>query len=279
MSKRLLKREKGVKTRRHKERLPFTAKNILELCWGLTLNLSHEEPQRELGKTFNEQFTRIINDREDSAEDTLFLENLLMVLAKTVRNIGFIRDEHVRFLDFRANEFAEERQNLNDIADFTSFSGSGLYAKIASFLGVGSVVDLWKGLGYPAVDIPLFFVAGLAGAILVTLSTHLYSKATQKKWEKKIETEQNNYWVNRFKPEMTYQLYILLGEIRVLVEKYYPQNKDEIIHNDELLMMDDEQLIWIIADDILPPDGLTWPPYLKTIAQVPSPQQNAQSEG
>jgi len=251
-------------TRKHnEEHLPFAVKSILELCWGLTLNLSHETQQQDLGKIFAEQFTQIFAKHEKNPEDAVFLENLVMALAKTVRNIGFVRENHVRYLEYTAQEFTEKMRNLNDAADFTSFSGSGLYSKIVSFLGIGSLADLVSSVGQSLTLILLFFVAGVIGALMVTLMVRAYHSDKRKKnMETMIEDEQNNYWVTKFKPGMVDQLYILFSETKALIEKYYPE-KDAMINNDDLLRMSMQELKDVIRNDILPPDSLTWPPYLE----------------
>jgi len=274
--KRLRKQRQVDPGKHHAEHLPFTVKSILELCWGLTLNLSHEKQQQDLGKLFAEQFAQIFANRERGSEDALFLQNLSMTLAGTVRNIGFVRENHVRFLNYTAQEFTEKMQNLKKVADFTSFSGSGLYAKVASFLGIGSLADLLSSVsglvssvGYWLTLILVFFFVGLLGALGVTLAVRKhYSDKKQESMKKEIENKQNDYWVHQFKPRMTDQLYILLSEIKRLIEKYYPEKRDVIIGNDHLLKMEDtEEVKEVISSQILPPDSLTWPTYLEKTVQ------------
>jgi len=67
---------------------------------------------------------------------------------------------------------------------------------------------------------------------------------------------------------MTDQLYILLSEIKRLIEKYYPEKRDVIIGNDDLLKMGDaEEVKRLISGQILPPDSLTWPTYPEKTVQ------------
>ncbi len=187
-----------------------------------------------------------------------------MALAKTVRNIGFVRENHVRFLEFTSEEFTEKTQNLNDIADFTSFSGSGLYSKIVSFLEIGSLADLVSSISESLQLILVFFVAGVLGALIVTFVVRTYHNDKRKKdMTDQVERLQDSYWITKFKPGMTDQLYILFSETKGLIEKCYPEKKDAMIKNDDLLGMDMQKVKDGIREEILPPDSLTWPLYLQ----------------
>jgi hypothetical protein len=84
-----------------------------------------------------------------------------MALSGSARNLGFIRLTHVEYLNFNGDRLRTRRQNLEQIADYSSFSGSGLFAKIGSFVGFGSVADLVTGLKLSVVYIPIFAVGGI----------------------------------------------------------------------------------------------------------------------
>src|SRR5206468_9326099 len=58
--------------------------------------------------------------------DKVFLENLLMTMTKTLRNMGFVRDSHVRYLDGKAKELQDNGKFLNDLSGITSLSKLGL---------------------------------------------------------------------------------------------------------------------------------------------------------
>jgi hypothetical protein len=246
---------------------PLTVRGILAMCWALTMNLSHEERQVELGKTFTDKFLQIFAEDEKAEINKPFLQNVLMELSSTLRSIGFIRANHVQYLDYEADRLTRKRKNLEQVADMASFSGSGLYAKVGSFIGFGSVANLVKGLGFPEGDILWFAVAGIAGAVGVTLGVKYYVSITDASWENEITTRQNEYWRKEFKPDVTAQLLSLFSQVKALIWEYYP-NANEIIQHDELLRMsNDNDVKRVISNQILPPDGLRWPPYIMPDAQ------------
>jgi hypothetical protein len=195
-----------------------------------------------------------------------------MTLSGTARSMAFVRAVHVQYLDFNADRLTRRRQNLEKIADFASFSGSGGFAKIGSFVGFGSVADLVKGFNYPQTDIPLFVVIGIAGALGLTFVVNRYVNYTDESWTQNITRMQDKYWKNQFKPDMVEELFNLHLAIRALIERFYPGAKDDIKSKDDLLRLNDDQVKDVIKKKILPPDGLNWPPFT-------FPPQSGQSPG
>jgi hypothetical protein len=249
-------------------------KGILELCWGLSLNLSSEKAQRELGESFKEQLFKALANRERSPDEVTFFDNLLMALSAAIRNIGFVRENHVRYIDFKAHQLAQEEQNLNQTADFFSFSGSGLYTKIASFLGIGSALDLanawrsYQSLGFQATDIAIFLVAGLFGVIVVTGIVRLYRYVKGKRGQLQAEKDLNAYWLNNYKPDMSAVLYTLVMDIRKLAAIYSSDSWSPISKDDDLLTGTAKQVKRLINDEILPPDSLAWLPWLPHLEEA-----------
>jgi hypothetical protein len=238
--------------------LPFTTRSLLEMCWGMTMNLSHETQQQELGKTLIQSSNSAFDKKKTDAANTDFLENLKMTFYCSVRNIGFIRASHVQYLDFNADRLTRRRQSLEQAADFASFSGSGLFTKIGSFLGVGSVFELVSKMNLPQIYIPIFAVGGVAGAFLTTFLVKIYVQLTDDSWEKKIWKKQSDYWKTEFKPDVTEELLHLYNAIKCLRTKFFP-NAD-----DELLSLKESEVKDFIRMNILPPDDLQWPP--RTVA-------------
>lgn len=117
--------------------IPFTVTNALYMCWGLTLKLSHENQQQEFGK---EYFSTIINKISSMRGiPKSFLSELLMILARTTRNMGFIRLAHVRHLEREAREYSELKELLSSISEI-SFSKDSIPLKIVSFFGFGGII-------------------------------------------------------------------------------------------------------------------------------------------
>jgi len=249
---------------------PLTARGILAMCWGSTMNFSHEAQQDELGKTFTDTFLQMFADAgKNSPTDQAFMQNLQMEIFGTLRSLGFIRENHVIYLDYQADKLTRRRQSLEQIGNLASFSGSGLFSKIGSFVGVGSVAELVLKFNLPQFYIPLFAAAGIGGAALLTIGVAIYVSHTDDSWVTKLTSKNNEYWKTRFKPDVTHQLLFLFRQIESLIKEYYP-NANEIFEHDELLNMSehDEKLVEaIIANEILPPDDLIWAPYIITSNQ------------
>lgn len=250
------------------ELFPLTARGILEMCWGLTMNFSHEDHQVVLGKTFTDKLLPLFDDMKNNPRDKAFVQALLMNIFGTMRSLGFIRENHVSYLDYQSDRLTRKRQSLEQIGSLASFSGSGLYSKIASFIGVGSLADVIAKLNLPEsfilpeLYIPLFAAAGIGGAFLLTFFVSRYVRWTEDSWVEQLTSGNNEYWKKHFKPDVTQQLLFLFCQIKSLLEEYYPDEKGKITEHDELLKMEDWKVEAIISDEILPPDGLLWSPYI-----------------
>lgn len=239
---------------------PFTTRSLLEMCWGMTMNLSHEEQQQSLGKILTDDFMQIFAAKQQTP-DPDFLQNLKMALSSAIRNIGFVRACHVQYFDFTTDQLTRRRQSIEHIADFASFSGSGLFAKLGSFVGVGSIFELISRMNLPQLYVPIFVVGGITGAFLVTVIVNIYVRLTDDSWVEKITRKQSDYWVTKFKPDVTEELFHLYTAIKWLVAKFYPGYKDELLQTG-----DDDLVKNFINNYILPPDDLEWPPYTVTLA-------------
>jgi hypothetical protein len=80
------------------------------MCWGMTLNFSHETQQQALGAMFNEQIKQIFAEVEKDASNGDFLRNLTLALSSSARNLGFIRITHINYLNFNGDRLNGRRQ-------------------------------------------------------------------------------------------------------------------------------------------------------------------------
>lgn len=250
------------------------------MCWGMTANLSHETQQQELGSTFIKIFMNIMTEREKDPTFLDYGQNLEMTLSSAIRSMAFVRANHVHYLDFNADRLTRRRQSLEQIADFASFSGSGLFAKLGSFVGVGSVADVVTHYDLPQIYIPVFAAFGIVGAFAITLGVSWHVSRTDKTWVNDITHSQTEYWREHFKPDMTEELYNLYLAIKALTERFYPDTKEEIEGKDELLRIREaSEVKKFISEKILPPDDLNWPPYTTNleVVQAPAPSQKKDS--
>jgi hypothetical protein len=274
-----------------KPAFPFNTKSLLQMCWGMTLNFSHETQQQALGAMFNNQFSdeykqifvpRLTANPDDP--NSIFLMNLQMAIASTIRNLGFIRITHSEYLNFNADRLSGRRQNLEEIADLASFNDAGLFTKIGSFIGLGSattIAGFVSGLGLSVILVPLFAAGGIGGALLVTIGVRVYVNRTDDSWDRKMRQEQNRYWKEHYMKDVTNELYDLYVSIIGLIDKFYPENeRDAIINNDELLKHHEypDWIKTVIREDILPPGDLQWFPFTQAAINQPSTSDSKGSD-
>jgi hypothetical protein len=235
---------------------PFSVRSILEMCWGMTMNLSHETQQQTLGNTFTTQLNQIFTAKENSLVNADFLQNLRMAIFGSLRTLAFVRENHKAYLDYTNAQATSRHASVESIADLASFSGSGLYAKLGSFIGVGSVASVVSTLKYPPYFILIFAGAGILAALIVTWAVHRQVSKTESTWDDKILKLNNEYWIKFYRPDMTDQLYHLYLDIKALVSRFYP----DLVAKDDLLGKSDDEVKKFIQDNILPPENLQWHP-------------------
>lgn len=144
----------------HEDKPPITIRSLMELCWGLSINFSHDQNQREMGKNAREKILRIFADYQTvtfGADDKItyyptldtkkFFDNVIMSIIKTMRNIGFTRNNHQNFLDSMKADYANTKKYYDDLSSFASLNEAGFAPKILSFLGGGSILSILSEFG------------------------------------------------------------------------------------------------------------------------------------
>lgn len=260
--------------------LPLTGKGLLKMIWGITLSLSHEVQERTMGDEFNTDFKEILVKYTKEDLHRSFIENLVLVMAGTLRDIAFMRENHVLYLDYKANKVTERRKNLESVADPGSFSGPGLYSKIGTFVGAGSIGPFVVHASDLQATVLVFGAIGFAGAVGVTLLVRAYSYLTEEPWEHRLMVSLNKYWRKNFKVDVTNQLFYARRHIKRLIHQCYDKNTAaKILKQDRFLTLDDDndvaQINQIISEEILPPDHLKWPPYYVNPPETTAPEKGA----
>ena len=132
---------------------PFTIRSLLQLSWGLSLNFSNEEGQKQLGQKIDEMLSGIwqrYRPEKLNAEKPVigqlsrnerFVENIVMSLTKTVRNIGLTRHAHVTYMEYNKKKFEREKKFYENLSSFVSFSPEGIIPKVLAFVGGGSIAS------------------------------------------------------------------------------------------------------------------------------------------
>jgi hypothetical protein len=271
---------------------PFTARSLLQMCWGMTLNFSHDAQQQALGAMFNAQFDqlnqiftpKLMTNISDSSGN--FMLNLQMAFSGSVRNLGFIRSTHMEYIRCNADRLNSRRQAFEQIADYASFSGSGLFAKVGSFFAAGSLADLvafFNKMGLSAIYIPIFLLVGIAAAFALTVTARVIVDWKDDTWDWKMRKDQNRYWKEHYKKDATNELYNLYLSIKELIVKFYPtEAAAAIMGNDELLKLIEESKVKkVIREQILVTDDLQWFPAVQasqTSTQPASSQASSQTQ-
>jgi hypothetical protein len=127
---------------------PFKLKALLRLAWGLTLNLSGDEAQQNMGIVFNEIFKKLWDQNSQNENTLRYLHNINGTLSSFLRNIGYEKDFLVVELDTQAKIRDKEIENVNQLADMTSLSSDGLITRIVAFFigGSTSLLGAWQSL-------------------------------------------------------------------------------------------------------------------------------------
>ena len=134
---------------------PIKVDATLHLAWGLTLNLSAQNNQGTLGQTLRDYFLKeitstYVGDKINDPKSKRYLDNLIALLSTYLRSIGYEKDVYDNFLDIQKSKKEQKITTINNLADFTSFSSESIIAKIASFVGIGSLVQLITSIRGPS---------------------------------------------------------------------------------------------------------------------------------
>lgn len=130
---------------------PFKLKALLRLAWGMTLNLSSDPAQQNLGSMFNEIFKKLWEQNSQNENILRYLHNINGTLSSFLRNMGYEKDFLVVELDTQAKIRDKEIENINELADMTSLSSDGLITRTVAFFigGATSVLAAWRSLFQP----------------------------------------------------------------------------------------------------------------------------------
>jgi len=140
------------KTKPKETEPPITIASLLNLCWGLSLNFSHEKSQTELGKEFQKKVFAILESYQTMKKDSTyhpdiktkkFFDNVTMSISKCLRNIGFARHAHNVFLDLKKDEYTNRQKYYTEIASISSLKKEGLVYKVLGFIGGTSILSVF----------------------------------------------------------------------------------------------------------------------------------------
>ena len=127
---------------------PFKLKALLRLAWGLTLNLSSDQAQQNLGNLFNDSFKKLWEQNSQNENTLRYLHNINGTLSSFLRNMGYEKDFLVVELDTQKKIQEKEIENVNELADMSSLSSDGLITRIVAFFigGATTLLGAWQTL-------------------------------------------------------------------------------------------------------------------------------------
>jgi hypothetical protein len=121
---------------------PITTSSIIRLVWGLTLNLSADQNQQIVGKSFLDQYMKLSTDSVNIREHKKFFDELNGPISSFLRNMGYEKDFLVQELDIGEKIRQKRIENIAELADMTSLSAEGLIARVIAFIFGGTITSL-----------------------------------------------------------------------------------------------------------------------------------------
>jgi hypothetical protein len=222
-----------------------------------------------LGNELSEEVSAMFNSYRDTGQlnEKQFVENVMIAVSKTLRNLGIAREAHVSYLNYKAGEYEEEQNYLNEVTSFSATSLDGLIPKLVGFLGGGSaltyssldglrtelvtvynntinrienitdptlkqqagnVVAFVNPLDLPPQDIIFLFIGGGLAVLAVVIGiSKVWKNFHLKKKRKEMDDEYKRDWENEFRPSMAECLFDLYKDLRFTMNRFYP-NYSEI---------------------------------------------------
>ncbi len=239
-------------------RPPLRVDSTLHLAWGLTLNLSSDSNQVEEGGEFNKVLDNLREEFKQDSEALNYLDNLASFLGAYLRSVGFERSVYANYLDTQKTKQEKIIDNLNDLADVSSFSQEGVIVRIASFLGIGSLADFAAKFFAPNAETTLNVRIGmiLFFGFLGLAATSIVLKVVRgRRIQKAVEatlSKQQSFWTGHAKGSFKKSLKNLFDDVKKLAEDRYP---DYVKSGKEPILTDDKELDRLM-EDILPQTNL-----------------------
>jgi hypothetical protein len=239
--------------------LPFTVTTVVSMCWGLTLKLSHETQQEKLGNKFMEE---IENSLRIDAKFRQCHSQFNMILARTMRNLAFLRQAHIRHLNRKTREYLELRDLLNSIGDI-AFSKESIPLKLISFFG-GGLLSISKIPFKEGVEsVILFVLFGLIGIFVINILFKIGAYVYLHIKEEKLRKKQNEYYKDKYRNDMARALYNYSEDIKNLLKRFYDYTKNNTtVEDDPLLVKCKEQAEEYIKEKVLPSVEIDWDIWL-----------------
>jgi hypothetical protein len=222
---------------------PFTMRSLLQLAWGMTLNLSHEAQQQELGGLFGDQLAKIISTSESDAVNGDFIRNLMMVFCGSLRNLAVIRESHQGFLVQESNKLSRSEQGTaNARAENESNSRESATRIVVGFLTAGGSSFVQYVIGLKLIVVfywTLFGAFVILGAFLQPWGARIVKKwldeLRRRRTERRVSREERWVWIV-YKQFYANELYNFYESTSKLIDRFYSHKDAATIKGEDELL-------------------------------------------
>lgn len=180
-------------------------------------------------------------------------------------------------LNSNAKDLTDKKQFWDDMTQLASFSKEGLPMQVLSFLGAGSLAELYKLLSptsplnpitqsmqnipsnfFATLSLSNFLLAGAIGVVVVTAVLRVIGNIYLNNQKGRIQKVQVNYYNDQFKGQMRDSLFNFYNDIKELVKTYFPNYEKSRMYKNDIMEWSDDQVKELIYNKILPPNNLNW---------------------
>lgn len=265
---------------------PLRVDATLHLAWALTLFISSDENQRNLADKLKDNM--LASFKTDGLDDIgkKYVNNLTSVVSAYLRRIGFEKDAYDAYLDSEKNKLARITDYWKNLGDMTNFSSESTIIKVTSFMGVGTTASFFKdwlesfkaaksealqnlgnvtqhnvtSVGSDMNNLQVFSPESI-GYVLIFGAIGLFGTIVFLKWfgntrvEKAISetsSRQQEYWERVMRPQYQKALRHLYGDIKDLVNSYYPGYDDEPVMKSSVPLTSLNESLDKVINEILP---------------------------
>lgn len=202
---------------------PISLVSTVELAWGLTLNFSSDEKENKVGAEFLTGFMDLKTRYKDDPRAAAYLDGLSSILSGYLRTSGFERDTFISCLDVYKKSRDSRLKNIDDLANLASVSPGSFLARMAGFLGIGSlsaVIGTVTSVAKPTSGLPFnlaaFLLFGFGGVLLVTFVVRALESTFIESAMRNCEEGQLAFWRTVARPQFKRELKHLANQVQYL---------------------------------------------------------------
>jgi len=227
---------------------PIRTKAILELAWGLTMNLSSQMSQNDAVTFFEQQFANILTSDlyKNDATVVNYLNEVSCMLSAIERTYGFEREVYMYYTQEWDNLRSDKFNYYQTLSDMTS-TNDGLASKIVAFVGSGGLAAFFGVTTFNlkgTAPIAIFLIIGALGYAALSPVLKYWASKQIEKVDREMTTNRGQLW-RKVKPRIVTIFFQFAKELKKLAADY--QMVDNLPGNDT-------ELENLVSTKILPSD-------------------------